>query len=222
MYGNFCKALAAKGFVVVNSTYRLSPHVRHPEHVRDTAKALKWIYTEIHRFGGDRNKIFVSGHSAGGFITASLSLNPSYLNELGLSTKIIKGCVGISGVYDVSRIANWKSPVTLFNKFVLFSIPICTFGKNDPKLFFRESPVNLLTGEVSPCPFLLFSAKRDFQLEKDAQKLDQVLRSRDIKVKYVHYNDGDHVSIVGLFSPNLKVVDEISRWIVERCDSLNE
>ena len=40
---------------------------RHPEHVRDAAKAVKWVEDHISDYGGDPDRIFVGGHSSGAY-----------------------------------------------------------------------------------------------------------------------------------------------------------
>ncbi|MBA4094480.1 MAG: esterase, partial [Candidatus Accumulibacter sp.] len=61
------RALAARGFVVVIPDYRLYPQVRYPEFLVDGAAALAWAAREVARHGGDPDRIFVMGHSAGAY-----------------------------------------------------------------------------------------------------------------------------------------------------------
>jgi len=59
------EALVSKGFVAVIPNYRLFPDVKFPTFVEDNALALKWVYNNIQRFGGDPNDVYIMGHSAG-------------------------------------------------------------------------------------------------------------------------------------------------------------
>ena len=94
------EALASRGFLAVVPDYRLYPEVTFPKFVDDAALATRWVHDHIADRGGNVNRIFVMGHSAGAHIAALLTLDPSYLNGVGLDPKIFKGFIGISGPYD--------------------------------------------------------------------------------------------------------------------------
>jgi acetyl esterase/lipase len=59
----------------------------------------------IESYNGDRNLVFLMGHSAGGHISSLLALYPELLQQVGLEPSFIKGVVSVSGVYDVSVLA---------------------------------------------------------------------------------------------------------------------
>ena len=61
MSTNYCK----NGFLVVTPSYRLVKTAEHPAQIKDIASVIKWVYDHIEEFGGDINKLFLSGHSAG-------------------------------------------------------------------------------------------------------------------------------------------------------------
>ncbi len=98
-YGWAARGLAEKGFVVVLPDYRKVPQVAFPAFVQDGAEAIRWTRDNIARFGGDRERIAVSGHSAGGHIAAMLALDPQWLAAAG-APGAIKAAVGLSGPYD--------------------------------------------------------------------------------------------------------------------------
>ena len=87
------------GFVAIN--YRLSPKVKHPEHIKDVARAFAWTVRNVGKYGGRPDAIFVGGHSAGGHLAALLGTDESYLKAEKLSLKDVRGVVPISGVFDV-------------------------------------------------------------------------------------------------------------------------
>ena len=64
------------GFVYASVNYRLSKtrdDPKHPAHVQDIAKALAWIHDHVGEYGGDPDRIFVMGHSAGAHLAALIS-----------------------------------------------------------------------------------------------------------------------------------------------------
>ena len=89
--------LRDKGYVVVAANYRLLPNVTIDECLDDCAAALAWAFKEVSRYGGDPDKIFVSGHSAGGYITAMLGLDKSWLARYDVDADRIAGLVPFSG-----------------------------------------------------------------------------------------------------------------------------
>jgi acetyl esterase/lipase len=96
------QAFVDKGFVFVSTEYRLVPDVTIKEIAGDVAKAIRWVHDHAGQYGGDPDKIFVMGHSAGAQLAALICTDESYLKQEGLSLSIVKGCVPVDGdTYDV-------------------------------------------------------------------------------------------------------------------------
>lgn len=93
-------AFAAQGFVTVIPDYRLVPEVAYPEFLNDNAAAVKWVEDNIDLFGGDKDRIFIAGHSAGAYNAVMLGMDQTYLNEAGVTVPI-RGVVGLSGPFAV-------------------------------------------------------------------------------------------------------------------------
>lgn len=94
-------ALAARGVVVVIPDYRLHPAVQFPAFMDDGAAAVAWAHTNAARFGGDPDRLFLMGHSAGAQIATLLALDPEYLRTAGLAAeRDICGVIGLAGPYD--------------------------------------------------------------------------------------------------------------------------
>ena len=93
---------AENGFIFVNINYRLSPAIKHPEHIRDVAEAVAWVHNNIAQYGGDKDRIFVMGHSAGAHLAALVATDERRLKEFGKDLSIIKGIILLDGAgYDV-------------------------------------------------------------------------------------------------------------------------
>lgn len=90
-------ALREQGVAVVAVNYRLSPRVECPAYLEDAAAAVAWTFKNIARYGGDPESIFVSGHSAGGYLTSMVGLDKSYLAAHGIDADRIRGLVPFSG-----------------------------------------------------------------------------------------------------------------------------
>ncbi|MCA9138458.1 MAG: alpha/beta hydrolase [Planctomycetales bacterium] len=91
------KELKNQGIAVVAVNYRLSPKVKSPAFVQDAAAAVAWTFNNIERFGGSKDRIFISGHSAGGYLTSMLGLDKRWLAEYQIDADQIAGLIPYSG-----------------------------------------------------------------------------------------------------------------------------
>ncbi len=91
------EGLKEKGIAVVAAGYRLSPRAKSPAYIEDAAAAVAWTFRHIAEYGGATNRIFVSGHSAGGYLTSMVGLDKRWLRACGLDADRIAGLVPLSG-----------------------------------------------------------------------------------------------------------------------------
>ena len=106
------EALASAGAIVVIPDYRLSPGVRYPEFVRDSAVAVKWAFDHATELGGSPDNVVVMGHSAGGYNAAMVALDRRWLDAAGLAPqRKLAGWVGLAGPYDFLPIENRETQV---------------------------------------------------------------------------------------------------------------
>jgi len=90
------EALKNKGICVIGVNYRLSPRAKSPEYINDAAAAVAWVFNNIETFKGDSSLIFVSGHSAGGYLTAMIGLDKQWLRTKGVDANRIAGLIPLS------------------------------------------------------------------------------------------------------------------------------
>ena len=82
--------------VAVN--YRLSGQgAACPDYIYDAAAAVAWTLKNIEKYGGDPKKVYVTGHSAGGYLTAMIALDKKYLNTFGVEPDQVAGYFPVSG-----------------------------------------------------------------------------------------------------------------------------
>ena len=91
------QSLARRGFVAILPDYRLAPDHPFPAFVEDAASAVRWSRDHAEKFGGDPNRIYISGHSAGGHHALMLALDPQYLDAVGLAPSDLAGVVSLAG-----------------------------------------------------------------------------------------------------------------------------
>jgi acetyl esterase/lipase len=89
--------LKNRGWAVVGVGYRLHPKVQHPVYIEDAAAALAWTFKNIASHGGDPSRIFVTGISAGGYLTAMVGLDKSYLAAHDIDADRIAALIPVTG-----------------------------------------------------------------------------------------------------------------------------
>ncbi|MBF2708475.1 alpha/beta hydrolase [Flavobacterium soyangense] len=91
------EALLNKGYAVIGIGYRLSPKVTAPKYIEDAAAAVAWTFQNISRYGGNPNLIFISGHSAGGYLGLMITLDKKYLKKYDIDANRIAALIPFSG-----------------------------------------------------------------------------------------------------------------------------
>ena len=94
---NVADYFASIGLVGVSATYRLAPDAKWPEGARDVNSAVQWVREYIGQYGGDRDRIFLIGKSAGAAHVATWAFRPEVLTE---ETADAAGIILISGAYE--------------------------------------------------------------------------------------------------------------------------
>ncbi|HSC18813.1 MAG TPA: alpha/beta hydrolase [Rhizomicrobium sp.] len=100
LYRALGQAFATKGIIVAVADYRLYPEVKYPEFLNDGAMALRFVHEHVAQYGGDPNRVFLGGHSAGAYIAVMLASDPEYLSDVHGDFSWIRGVIGIAGPYD--------------------------------------------------------------------------------------------------------------------------
>lgn len=99
-YGFVARNIAPEGYIVVLGGYRLNEPGRYPAMLEDTAAAVAWVHENIADYGGDPQRIVLSGHSAGAYNAAQVALDRQWLEEAGVPREAVRAVVGLAGPYD--------------------------------------------------------------------------------------------------------------------------
>lgn len=100
IYSHVAGPMVAAGATVAVINYDLCPKVRITDIVEQVRRSIVWLYNNIARYNGDREKIHVSGHSAGGHLTGMM-IATDWEAEAGLPNDLIKGTAPLSGLFDI-------------------------------------------------------------------------------------------------------------------------
>lgn len=87
--------------IFVSASYRHAPDAKFPKQAEDCAAAMAWVWRHIEEYGGDANRLFIGGHSAGGHLAALVTLCPGFRRAQGLPDDVVKGCFPVSAAFDM-------------------------------------------------------------------------------------------------------------------------
>lgn len=169
--------LTAAGITFVSIGYRLAPAATWPAGVEDAAAGIAWVYKNIATQGGDPDRIFVGGHSAGGHQAAWLAVRSDWQDAAGVPPNVIRGALPVSGVYDFTE-GN--------------GMPARPRFLSDKAGSDRDaSPIHTMTNTP---PFLITWGDRDFpHLIVQAKDMAQALRDAGGAVETISLSDCDHL-----------------------------
>ncbi len=89
--------LKEQGICVIGVNYRLAPKVKTTECITDAAAAVAWALKNIAAYGGNPDLVFISGHSAGGYLASMVGLDKNYLEIFDVDANRIAGLIPFSG-----------------------------------------------------------------------------------------------------------------------------
>lgn len=194
------EAFASRGYVTVLPDYRLHPQVRYPDFLLDCARAVAWVARNAARFGGDARRIYLVGHSAGGYNAAMLAYAPEYLAREGVDAAAIRAFVGLAGPYDFI-------PLTGVTTRAVFGFPD-TSPVTQPIFHVRND------GRRLP-PALLLTAPDDTVVKPgNSERMATRLRGAGTTAKEIAYADLGHESLVGALAAPLRGLGPVREDIV--------
>lgn len=176
------RRLAQQGVLAIVADYRTFPRTTFPGFVEDGAGAVAWARRHAGEYGGDPQRLFVAGHSAGAQIAALIGTDARYLAAHGMQPRDLAGVIGMSGPYDF-EIAGYED----------------VFGSE--ALWPRAQAVNFVDGDEPP--FLLVHGTGDTVVEaKDSQELADKLRAKGGEATLLWLPDAGHLApLVGIRAP---------------------
>lgn len=199
-YGFVARALASRGFVTVVPDYRLLPEHPYPDFVQDSARATAWAYRNAATYGGDPERLFLVGHSAGAYNVMMVTLAPEFLRREGLSPAIIDAAIGISGPYD----------------FLPLDVAETQAAFGNVRGLRETQPVNHATGRKSPI-LLATGLDDEFVEPRNTRALAAALRRSGNSVETREYEGIGHAgaltAIARPFRGRAPVLDDIVQFL---------
>ena len=106
MFAWLASTWAASGVHFATINYRLCPAVRIDEIVDDVVSAMTWLFANAPRHGVAMDRVAVSGHSAGGHLTAAFLAQPPA--RYAFDTQRLVAGVPLSGVFDFAPLRHFS------------------------------------------------------------------------------------------------------------------
>lgn len=206
-YRHIGTAFARRGILTAVVNYRLTPTVRHPGHVRDAARAVAWAVRHAAEFGGRPDRVFLSGHSAGGHLVTLLLMDPQYLRAERVDADSLAGVIPLSGVFDLTKAMD----DTPQGGAAVYIHP--PFG-TDRRGLEAASPIKHL--RKTPVPLLVLLAGEDYRaMQEQSQRFVETLRRRNLTVTYEVIDKRGHFELVaGIGTPDDRATDLIIRFVL--------
>lgn len=175
--------LAQNGVLAIVADYRTWPQAGFPAFMDDAADAVAWARTHASEYGGDPQRLFIAGHSAGAQIAGLLGTDAHYLARRGIRPAQLAGVIGLSGPYDFNVGAKYA--------------PI--FGP--PSQWPKAQVVNFVDGDEPP--FLLIHGDADRTVEvRDSIELVGKLRAVQVPATLLLLPGAGHMApMTGLYAP---------------------
>ncbi len=197
------EALAAKGYVAVVPDYRLYSEVRYPDFLVDCAAAVRWVYQHITEFGGDPQRVFLMGHSAGAYNAAMLALNPAYLHAAGVDPRRVRGLIGLAGPYD----------------FLPLTGPVAKAVFGFPDTPISTQPIQFASPAAPPA-LLLTGARDDAVKPGNSTRLAARLQQHGVQARVIVYPGMGHRMLLGALATPLRglpgfgpVLDDVAGFV---------
>ncbi len=100
IYGNIGNYFARAGYVTVNASYRLAPQHQWPAGIEDMAMLVSWLAGHVEEYGGDPERIFLMGQSAGAVHVAAYVFNEDF--HVNNGDDGVAGAILVSGIYSIT------------------------------------------------------------------------------------------------------------------------
>jgi acetyl esterase/lipase len=188
LYAFIGRRLAKQGVVAVIINYQLSPAVQVPAMANDCAQAVKWTAQHISEYGGDPDRIFVMGHSAGGGLAALLATDSQLFSQLGLTNNPVKGAI-----------LDDPAGLDMFDYLTKMEYPndqqyLIPYGK-DSAVWRSVSPIYSVS-KATP-PMLLYAGERTYPgIAGSSKRFHQRLLDHNVKHEYKILPGKKHIPMV--------------------------
>ncbi|PRY86525.1 alpha/beta hydrolase [Mongoliibacter ruber] len=203
IYNFLGSRLARKGIVAVIIDYPLSPDFQVHDMAKASAQAVKWTEENINTYGGNPERIFVSGHSAGGHLASLISVRDEYFDTLGAENPI-KGTILIDAagldMYWFLKEMNYEPGTKYLRAFT-----------DDPQVWKDTSPIYFLD-EKDPPMLIMMGGRTLPGIEKTTERFLEEYKKIKPEPNFHLQKKKKHIPMIAqfIYTPN-----KVYKWIEE-------
>ena len=196
------EALAARGILVLVADYRLYPETTYPGFLEDSALATAYGLEHATTLGGDAHRVFVMGHSAGGYNAAMIALDPRWLRADSHSPSELRGWIGLAGAYEFYPLEPGQPARPAFHH---------------PDYPPNSQPIQAVT-PASLKAFLAAPVEdRIVSPQRSTEAMAGALQAAGVPVEKHRYDGVSHALLIGVFARPLRgiapTLDDTVAWI---------
>lgn len=206
--------LVARGFVVFNVNYRLSPIATYPDHLVDIKRAIAWVREHAAEYDVDPSFVAITGGSAGGHLVAMAALTagqPRFQPGFEAADTSVQAAIPLYGIYDLTNRSARHAPG--FHDMLLEPLVIKAFYADEPEKFVDASPITHV-GDDAP-PFFVIHGDRDTMAPlEDAREFVAALREVSRQpVLLAQIAGGQHAFDFFISLRSLPVIEGVGRFL---------
>ncbi|WP_316821172.1 alpha/beta hydrolase [Pedobacter gandavensis] len=201
--------LARKGLVAVMINYGLAPNQQYAQMAGDCATAVNWVSQHIAAYGGNPERIFLMGHSAGGHLSELINADPQYLEKAGFKGKISGVILNDAFGLDMNEYLSKAEKDDNYHNFIR------TFT-TDPETWTKGSPLNYV--EHIRNPHLIFYGEKTYPaIQLQSERIQKELTRQQVPSTLTVIKGKKHVGMISqmIFGNNQlyqKILDFVAQY----------
>jgi len=180
--------LARKGFVTVLINYGLAPDNTYEQMGMDCASAVSWVADHITEYGGNPDRIFLMGHSAGAHLAELINSDPKYLKAAGMN-RPVRGMIlnDAFGLDMHEYLSTAQKDADYYNFLRTFS--------DQPAVWAKGSPMSYLDQVRNP-HLIFYGAKTYPAIQMQSERINKTLLAEKVKTEMHVIRGKKHIGMI--------------------------
>ena len=181
--------LARKNVVAAIINYPLSPQATYREMALASAKAVRWVRDSIANYGGNPNRIFLMGHSAGAHLCELINADPQYFSQVGIIGNPVRGVI-LNDAFGLDM----DEYLTNANKDANYANFLRTFTA-EKQNWQLGSPLNYVEN-IKNSHLIFYGSETYPAIQLQSRKMEQQLKAQNTPVELQLIKGKKHVGMI--------------------------